>query len=40
MEPTHPELGIEIEEFFPTNRQEIIEKNIANNDSKTIHDKI
>ena len=29
-----------IEEFFPTNRIEIINQNIANNDAKTIHDKM
>lgn len=40
-EPTSADFGIEeVEEYFPRNKQEIIEKNIANNDPKTIHDKI
>lgn len=30
----------DIEDNFPKNKQEIIEKNIANKDPKTIHDKI
>lgn len=32
--------GPDIEEFFPKNKQEIINKNIANYDAQTIHDKI
>jgi len=34
------ENGSDIEEFFPKNKQEIINKNIANYDPQTIHDKI
>ena len=31
---------VEIEEYFPTNKQEIISNSIATNDAQTIHDKL
>jgi hypothetical protein len=41
MDPNDSSTGLgDIEEFFPTNRMEIINQNIANNDAKTIHDKM
>lgn len=41
MEPREEQEGLgDIEENFPRNKVEIIEKNIANKDPKTIHDKI
>jgi len=41
MEKSSPENSLgDIEEFFPANRLEIINQNIANNDPSTIHDKI
>lgn len=41
MEPKEGQNAIgDIEEFFPTNRIEIINQNIANNDARTIHDKM
>ena len=41
MDKNETETGLgDVEDSFPANRIEIINSNIANNDTKTIHDKI